>query len=315
MLDFIRNHIIDVVYQELLDISEIQEIQKIFYDTELLHNLVQFIKENQSNCDEEKDYEGILLDDSEIFISLFNLLRKILISKFENPEELNPLQPSYMDCIIISALEKAFDISLINLSYDVRMNILLKLEPCGSKGKKVLKDQELRAIKLIHESQGYKHICFMDGHGTFIYYLLFHMHQLYERTGYKDFPVIHVVDVVESVNIWHKIFFGDIFVIPDTPQDIFQYTQNFTDMYVYYNFCGIGTCVYDLTRVSGTYMLSLSTIRSMNIINKFINNEVLLEEIPEQTVARAVCDLIHFNNVELVSRRKDFITFIISTKY
>lgn len=161
----------------------------------------------------------------------------------------------------------------------------------------------------------------MDGHGRLIYSIISHFQK--EKSFIKSKRKIHLIDINETTNNFHhqmfsKKIFRKSINIPET-QDILELNNSFlkynkiSNPFLYLNFCGIGCC-------SNKYQKGNE--RVINFIKKWLeeNDTIMLSlslrpygfNTHYQGKITTFGMLQSFNKLQLISRRSNFATYMIS---
>ena len=161
----------------------------------------------------------------------------------------------------------------------------------------------------------------MDGHGRLIYSIISHFQQ--DKSFIKSKRKIHLVDIDKTTNDFHKQMFPrQIFKktinIPET-QDILELDNSFlknnkiSNPLLYLNFCGIGCCA---TKSQKGNERVISFIKKWLEQNDNIMLSLSLRPYGFKTHYEGKITtygmLQSFNNLELISRRSNFATYMIS---
>ena len=161
----------------------------------------------------------------------------------------------------------------------------------------------------------------MDGHGRLIYSIISQFQQ--DKSFIKSKRKIHLVDIDKTTNDFHqqmfpqKIFRKTINV-PEA-QDILEINNSFlennkiSDPFLYLNFCGIGCCANESKK---------GNERVIDFIKKWLesNKKIMLSlslrpygfKTHYQGKITTYGMLQNFNNLQLISRRSNFVTYMIS---
>lgn len=198
-------------------------------------------------------------------------------------------------------------------------NLPILFSPFSINHKNIYDDQLARA-KHIHNVMTQNpstELITMDGHGRLIYSLISEFQK--EKSFIKSKRKIHLVDIDENTNDFHKCIFPEnvfrkTINIPET-QDILDIDNSFleknkiSNAFLYLNFCGIGCCKKD--NVPGN-------IRLYNFIKKWLEtNDQLMVSLSlrpygfRKTYNGKITTfgLISNLNYEIICQRVNFVTF------
>lgn len=161
----------------------------------------------------------------------------------------------------------------------------------------------------------------MDGHGRLIYSIISQFQK--EKSFIKSKRKIHLIDIDDTTNNFHhqmfpKKVFKNSINIPET-QDILELNKSFlknneiSNPFLYLNFCGIGCCSNESQK---------GNERVINFIKKWLeeNDNIMLSlslrpygfKTHYQGKITTFGMLQNFNNLQLISRRSNFVTYMIS---
>ena len=200
-------------------------------------------------------------------------------------------------------------------------NLPLLFSPFKRNHKTIFNDQVSRAQKIVdHMNQkGYEDLITMDGHGRLIYSIIH-----YVKQTKKVPPKIHLVDIDKTTNEFHKkIFPKEVFEtgnhtqvsIPEE-QDILKMDPEFLktvrNPLLYLNFCGISCC--SIGRTSGRDRVKKFLQEWLKDHSSVMISVSLRPHGFDEVVDGVLTNygmIKQFGNIELISRRSSFVTYLI----
>lgn len=200
-------------------------------------------------------------------------------------------------------------------------NLPILFSPFKRNHKTIFNDQVSRAQKIVdHMNQKkYDDLITMDGHGRLIYSIIH-----YVKQNKKVPPKIHLVDIDKTTNEFHKkIFPKEVFEtgkhthvsIPEE-QDILKMDPEFLktvrNPLLYLNFCGISCC--SVGRTSGRDRVKKFLQEWLKSHSSVMISVSLRPHGFEEVVDGVLTNygmIKQFENIEEVSKRSSFVTYLI----